>query len=101
MINIDLSKVLHPKTFEFSAPLMPGLFFEISVMLSGRYTLWNISGRAQFGYFTTLGNRAFSCVRHRLCRFAVGSAYSMGDGLAVLQAGRRTERETNTNATFA
>src|SRR6516164_983747 len=55
MFNIDITKALHPKTFGAFAPLMPGLFFEISVLLSGRYSVRDLSGRAQLGYVTTLG----------------------------------------------
>ena len=55
MFNIDITKALHPKTFGAFAPLMPGLFFEISVLLSGRYSVRDLFGRAQLGYVTTLG----------------------------------------------
>lgn len=54
MIHLDISKALHPRTFGYFAPLMPGLFFEISILLSGSHTLLDLGGRAQLGYYTSL-----------------------------------------------
>lgn len=34
MINLDLSKALHPRFWDFLPALMPGLFFEISIFLA-------------------------------------------------------------------
>jgi hypothetical protein len=34
MINIDLSKAFHPRVGDFLAPLLPGFFFEVCVLLA-------------------------------------------------------------------
>jgi hypothetical protein len=54
MFTIDIAKALHPRTFGYFAPLMPGFFFEVSVLLSSPSGLRNFSGRAQLGYYTIL-----------------------------------------------
>jgi hypothetical protein len=54
MIQLDLTKALHPRTFGYFAPLMPGLFFEISILLSGSYSFRKLADQAQLGYYTSL-----------------------------------------------
>src|SRR5271166_4260266 len=54
MIQLDITKALHPRTFGYLAPLMPGLFFEISILLSGYHSFRDLAGRAQLGYYTSL-----------------------------------------------
>jgi hypothetical protein len=34
MINVDLSKVLHPRVVDFLAAFLPGLFFESCLLLA-------------------------------------------------------------------
>jgi len=54
-IHFDITELLlHPRTGGYFAPLMPGLFFEISILLSGSYGFRDITSRAQLGYYTAL-----------------------------------------------
>ena len=54
MIQLDITKALHPRTFGYFAPLMPGLFFEISILLFGPHSFRDLAGHAQLGYYTSL-----------------------------------------------
>lgn len=53
-VHLDITKVLHPRIFGYLAPLMPGLFFEISMLLSGSHGFRDLSSSAQLGYYTAL-----------------------------------------------
>jgi hypothetical protein len=51
MIQLDISKALHPRTFGYVAPLMPGLFFEISLLPSVGPQFRDFASYAQLGYY--------------------------------------------------
>ena len=54
MINVDLSRALHPRLLDHLAPFMPGLFFEVSILLARPEYFSSIAGRARVGYFTSI-----------------------------------------------
>jgi hypothetical protein len=45
MINVDLTKVFHPRSFELLTPLLPGLFFECSVLVGKPQLVREVVGR--------------------------------------------------------
>lgn len=54
MINLDLSKGLHPGFWNLLPAFMPGLFFEICILLAEPERVRNIAGRAQVGGYLEL-----------------------------------------------
>jgi hypothetical protein len=70
MINVDLSKVLHPRVFDFFAAFLPGLFFESCLLLANPQSVQSLVGRANLDRYTTV----FVAL---LMAFVVGSAFML------------------------
>src|SRR5712691_8058852 len=58
MFKVDISKALPPSAFNYLAPFVPGLFFEISILLANPRLISELASQSQsayhFGYYTLL-----------------------------------------------
>lgn len=71
LINVDLSRAFHPRSFELLIPLLPGLFVEGSVFLVRPELAWQLLSRTRLDRYGML----FLAV---LAAFVAGSALMSG-----------------------
>ncbi|MFZ3212016.1 MAG: hypothetical protein WA188_10915 [Terriglobales bacterium] len=70
MINVDLSKILHPRFWDLVPAFMPGLFFEVCVLCGRPELLYGIVGKAHL-------NRYDSVIIALVVAFVVGTAFML------------------------
>jgi hypothetical protein len=54
MIQVDISKALHPRIVGYLPPLMPGLFFELSILATNPQVVHKMFAESGLGYYTEL-----------------------------------------------
>lgn len=84
MLSLDVSKVLPVRAYSYLAALIPGLFFESSILLANPELISKLAAKSQdgfaLGHYTTLGISLFLA-------FVVGNGVMMLVGLIQLLLG--------------
>jgi hypothetical protein len=72
MVNLDLSKVLPENPHNYLAPFLPGVFFEVSILIANPGFVSQLAAKSQqslaLGYYVTLGIALFLA-------FAIGNGF--------------------------
>jgi len=70
MINLDLAKLLHPRFWDLVPAFMPGLFFEISILLAQPQMVQSLTGPAKL-------ERYLEIIIALILAFVIGNAFML------------------------